>query len=443
MTIPRLNGTWDEIGESVKSLAQTITRSIDPHFDNKLALSQMLREDPTKQQALLDLDLNNPGLLEGLYGKDVTNKLRGMGGASAAAKVEKTKRNLVDKPVGEVGDTVGEEAALAEMGVDNALKRNIKNAELDATRQQTDYYSSKLFQDNYIFELTKGKYAEQYKADQQARAMYPDLAMLDPYQMAMRHFQGTLDVNELHALADKSKEGTEMFWRAYNTLVQTAQDDKQIKARQNEIRQQNAREDNKELRAAKEFAAKFITRGLPFQDLVNYYMTGETSNPMLTKIFERDETMRNAAAVGKNLKAVQDFMKEFKNAEPSNRPAIQTQLEGALYTVFNAPVKIVKTGNDDTWAPWDKSYKYQLDGIMGEVDGEMLFELANNRELFDDMQADYTYIQAMSPDQIETRLKQLEASKATINPYQYKKAVEALKARLNVKQPMDRKTRSR
>ena len=225
MTIPRLTGWWDEIGEDIEKLAHTTARIVDPKIDNKIALGEMLRQDPSKQQALVDLELNNPGMLEQLYGAKIAGNIKGT--PSSTAKKEKAARDISDKKVTDMKDpTVAEAAALSDLRVEDALGREGRTAEVEGLHGRNEWYKFTFNKEQFMFNLEKPELLRQVEELETARAANPELKYVNLLELAKRHLEGNGgegDAQTILALQKDNPAGYEMFNNYMDILYRNAE----------------------------------------------------------------------------------------------------------------------------------------------------------------------------------------------------------------------------
>lgn len=413
MTIPRIQGWWDEIEEDVTKLAETTARIIDPLIDNKRALGQMLRQDPTKQQALADLELNNPGLLEQLYGPGIAQQIK-VAKPSTGALKEAAGRRLADTPAGDIKNpTVIEAGAIRELGAPSALDIEEQKLGIESGQQTLDYYKWKFDQDKWRAAMENPEIAARYEANQKARQQYPELALLDPYDMAKEWLEGTLDEAKIRALASRTPEGYEMFKVAVQDLGQWARMERGIEEDNNRF-YANLANDPAERQLQAFVRQTVLKTGLPYQAVYKHFK-GEALVPEVQKMLDDDERVRQQKERLGNMAKIQPAMKSFLEAEGKDKDIQKDNLEMILRDIFNAPIQIksIKTGF------WSKESRFLLNGVS-EVDGELLYELASNPDAYQNIVAEDTVLNNLtSLEAVNGAIINTEAAlKATQDPEQ-------------------------
>jgi microcompartment protein CcmK/EutM len=79
MTLPRLDGWYDEIKDSIPQIVGGVRSLINPNYQNDDALREAIKRDPSVLQKLRDMEANSPGLLARTYGKGTTGNIMGLG----------------------------------------------------------------------------------------------------------------------------------------------------------------------------------------------------------------------------------------------------------------------------------------------------------------------------------------------------------------------------
>lgn len=407
--MPRLTGWWDEIEGDVEKIAQTVARVVDPKFDNKLALGQMLREDPTKQQALVDMESINPGILDSLYGSKLAEQIKNSGTASTAARAETAGRNIAGKKAKDiVNPTVSESAALSKQGVKTALDIKQQETGIDAQEQQTDYYK-------YVFDQLKWNDAlknplikAEYDQIQKDRELYPTMALNDPFEMAKDFLEGNMDGQKLRELKRVSPEGYEMFNTAVRLLGENARQDRMDDRADRRLQAQMDNQDDilkrQVLASARSLAREAGLGGPHFNDLVNYLSGEPVSDPAIQEYFDNEQRVQRQKQILADIVKLQPLAEEYLNANGREREIRKQALEAGLRTVFGAPIIVREV--DKGW--FSKESKYLLpDGR--EVNGDELFRLANDPERF---QQQLTLAATINAMDLATATSALEAWKA-------------------------------
>jgi len=425
----KLQGWWDEIGNDVKSLADTVVRTIDPQFDNKVALGKMLREDPTKQQGLVDMESLNPGILNQLYGSKIAENI--IGTPSTGAAIEKAGRGLVGKDVKDIPMTFENSGALAKAGVKDQLDVKGQEADIEGKLQQTEFYKWSFDQQKWEASMKNPEIKARYESAQQARANFPELALIDPYKLAERWLTGNADQQEIDALSTLSPAGYEMFKTAVQDMGQNArsnqaleQDDKQFNAR---MAQENDAAERELLRFVR---ATTLETGLPF-DAVYKHFKGETQDKGVQDLLDSNKFLADQTRRLGNMGKLNSLVKTYLQAkDKQTRDIAKGSLEVGLREIFNAPITIEKIPETDSWNPWDKKAAYTLPN--GEsVNGTELYEYATDPKLFAGIMEDTQVVSGLTPEQAKQELAAVTAAQnsyiAANGQKRYGKLIEALK----------------
>ena len=101
--LPQIGNWGAEFGQAMANLGGGIGGIINPNQDAQARMRQMLIQDPSLKQKLIDMEAMNPGSVAQMYGKWATNL--GQGTMSTGAEMEVAQRGLAGQSVGQVTNT--------------------------------------------------------------------------------------------------------------------------------------------------------------------------------------------------------------------------------------------------------------------------------------------------------------------------------------------------
>ncbi len=428
--VQKLTGWWDQIEGDALRLAETITKTIDPLIDNKRALAQMLREDPTKQQSLVDLDTLNPGVLEQMYGSQVATNIKKGASASTAARTELAGRNISGKPLNtDTVKTVADRAALAKAGVQTP-------EQLAGDVQQGEYYGWRFSQEKFDASLANADKKRQFDELESFRQQIPELKAVNLKDLAKKTLERSLDEIDnktLELLRNDSPAGYELYEKYLQFMNEAARDDVRLAQDQKQFKDRMSKEDMTFRRQAAMLANETaVATGEDRDELFKYFFEGGQPDPNIQARFERNNAIKEGKVKLENLSKVSGLVEKFQKAENQEKEIAKAQLENGLQAAFGAPIRVVKAPDKDTFNPWDKKFIYQL--ATGEtMSGEQLFELSTSPGLYNEMIEDSARIINMTPEQAQAEIKVIvDEQLINVNPKRFERILKLLREKTGV-----------
>lgn len=135
MTIPRLNGLWDEVGDSFMKFSQQLPNIINPNAKYLQGVRELIAKDPSMIQKYIDMESESPGILNKLGLGGLANQLSGSSPSSGLLVERETRKALSAEPNTDEGvqlraktlgvkDKVTREREAKESAVDIAYKES-------------------------------------------------------------------------------------------------------------------------------------------------------------------------------------------------------------------------------------------------------------------------------------------------------------------------------
>lgn len=381
MTLPMMPGPWDQVKDSVQSLGLTVARSLDPHFDAKIALNQFINQNPTNMTGMIDLAKLNPEMINRMYGSETLQALQGMGSMSSAGMVEGAFRNIANQNPSQVAPTVVNEAAAASRNVANPRGVRAENQGARAADQQFDYYS--LIQDNLRNKsaLENLQYRTQYENLQSALAANPDAALLNPGRFAEEYFNRPEGFDEaafqrkFDTAATMSPNFAHLFDASLGLLAQQ-------KSQENADRRQDRADERADEVTNREFrrwaADTNVKTGLDYDNLLDLIVGNDTpgSRVVRTQLARREGVAQSMERV-QALSRISTAAENFEQATGSAKESLRTVLAQQMSELYGIPLTVIEVGRGPGGL-FDKKSKFKMGDI--EITGEDLMTLANDPE---------------------------------------------------------------
>ena len=376
MTIPMLPGFWDENKEAIQSLAQTITRSINPHFDNQLALTQSIRQNPENLQGIIDMSALNPEMFAQTFGPRMLQQLASMGNPSSQATIEKGARKALtdETPIADVAPTVMSDAVATATGSRTATDLAKGEAEIERIETSTQETIGEMTQRNFVRQLENPVLKFQWDQINKDIEMNPEIAQVRPQELAKQYLAGQLNNDEfagqLQALEKINRPAYDAFWKSVEILNQAARDEEVDKRIQKRMDLDFGRTNDIALREARRAAWKtFRELGVGYEDMVKHYM-GETVPIVELRMKDNAEVQARADRI-RLMRELDAQTRTFIQAKGDGKGIAKTGLEVMMNQIVQG---IVIEDVKDGWFSKRSAYTYNGE----KVNGDQLAEIFND-----------------------------------------------------------------
>ena len=417
MTVPMMPGWWDQNGEALQSLAQTMTRIANPHFDNQLALSQSIRQNPENLQKAVDASYLNPDMFAQTYGPRMLQQLASQGRASSTAQIEDTSRNILANPVAQDSGTVGEDAARSKMGVGTA--RQVKREDLGNTflSEGIDNTRYNALRDRDINALKDPIDRARLQEILAAESTIPELRDIDLLGLATRSLEGKwteADNKSYLGLVNYRPELEKVFENIMALLRQErgieAQGNRQDRSLAAAEGRASDAQDNTITRAAIELTRKYPS--VTMTDARAYFSEGPESTKISAParaILQREEASKQTFAKTQAFaKAVSDFDRIASKADPESREAEMAGVMGSLSAVLGFNISLESHKPEGNWFSTENRFRItDQDGTSLPVTAQDISELITNPEVAGQLFMRATYSK-MTPQQLQAVMTELQ-----------------------------------
>lgn len=427
MTLPMMPGWFDESKESLQSLAQTAMRSFNPLFDNQMALSQFMRQNPANQQQMVDMASLNPELIKNMFGEKALANLQLLGNPSSAATVEGVTRSILSKPLSEVPGTVAGEAATKALGLGTSSERKTEKLQQDATSQQTNYYSILTDQTKFENAMKNPSIKARYDALNAMIESSPDMAGLDPLGLAMEFRRGTVRPGFgklIDGLANVNPTAYKAFLDYVGILGEA--EDKEFSKAQADRAYERAKKDTDDIlmRQILDDARSMAREGaLPFDEVVNYLTGKPTSSRVVQDFLDAKQGMAERRARFIELGKVGTAFASYAKSTEAQKSELAINLSAQLSALVGAPVSIERISGD--W--WKKESQFTV-GDM-KMNGTQFQQLLYNPEqTLANIAAD-AELNSKTMEQLDAEIADLKANQNQIAPAVYGPALQRLVGR--------------
>lgn len=365
-------GWWDQNKESLEALAQTATRMVNPQFDNQLALMQNIRQNPANIQTVVDTAYLNPQMFAQMYGERGLQQIQQMARPSSTATIENTSRDIMAKPIDQVGTTVAERGALAAANVPSPERLKIEKTSARAGEVNLEETLRNITRTRDLQALTDPVELNLARNILTAVEANPILANIDVAGLVAKQMNGTMtpqDMKSLEALL--ADENMQRYYYSHLGIAtnreQAENADKRQDARlaaQLNLTQQQI--DRGALDDARALIQRANAAGLPLTmtDAVNYLTPGK-DNLVTAAGRTAVERLGQIDLTAGRLKMFQSFVDDFANVAKNPNKEVRTNGLTAITATLSslmggAPVEIMSADPEGNW--WSSDTAFRLYG---------------------------------------------------------------------------------